>query len=57
MSGFWTALTGSDGLSVSSFATELSGAIPYLKTMIPFAFGLAVVRRAIKSAPKGKIRI
>ena len=57
MSGFITALTGNDGISSSTFWTEISAAAPLIVIMIGVAFGYYVLRKVIKGASKAKARI
>lgn len=57
MTGFISALTGTDGISASTFYTVLTDMVPLLVIMIPVALGIYFVRRAVKGASKAKARI
>lgn len=57
MGGFITALTGADGISSSTFWTEISAAAPLIVIMIGVSFGYYVLRKVIKGASKAKARI
>ena len=55
MSGFVSALTNATtGLSASSFSTILVDFVPWYVVMIPLAFGLRLVFRALNRAPKAR---
>jgi len=57
MSGFITALTGSDGISSSTFWTEITAAVPLIVILIGVSFGYYVLRKTIKGAGRAKARI
>lgn len=57
MGGFITALTGADGISSSTFWTEITAAAPLIVIMISVAFGYYVLRKVIKGASRAKARI
>lgn len=48
MTGFVTALTGTDGITSANLWGEVTTAAPLIVTMFLFAFGFAVVRRLLK---------
>lgn len=57
MSGFITALTGADGISSSTFWTEISAAAPLIVILIGVSFGYHVLKKVIKGASRAKARI
>ena len=58
MSAFITALTNStSGISSTTLWTEVSNIVPLLVILLPFAFGYYVVKKSVKGAAKGKIKI
>lgn len=57
MTGFITALTGTDGISSSTFWSEITAAVPLIVILVGVSFGYYVLRRAIKGAGKAKARI
>lgn len=57
MSGFISALTGTDGLSSATFWGEITPMAPVVLILIGVAFGYNVLRKGIKGASKGKARI
>lgn len=56
LSGVITALTGADGLSASTFYTEVTALVPFIVLMVPIALGLYFLRKMVKGAGKGKVR-
>lgn len=56
MSGFISALTGTNGINASTFWGVLTDMVPYFAVIIPVALGFYFVRRSIKGAGKGKVR-
>lgn len=58
MTGFITALTDStNGISASSFWSELTPMVPLLIILVPFAFGYRILRKSIKGSAKAKANI
>ncbi len=57
MSGFITALTGADGISSSTFWTEITAAAPLIVILVGVSFGYYVLRKTIKGASRAKARI
>lgn len=58
MSGFITALTDStNGLTSATFWGELTPIVPLLVIIVPFAFGYRILRRNVKGASKGNVRM
>lgn len=56
MSSVINALTGTDGLSASTFYTEVTALVPFIVLMVPIALGLYFLRKMVKGAGKGKVR-
>lgn len=52
-----TALTGASGFTAADFYAPMASAVPFLKILVPVALGLAIVRKLIKGAGKGKVKI
>lgn len=57
MTAFITALTGTDGISSSTFWNEITAAVPLIVILVGVSFGYYVLRKAIKGAGKAKARI
>lgn len=57
MSGFITALTGEGGISSTSLWADVSAAAPLIIIIVSFAFGYYIVRKVVKGAAKGKVRM
>lgn len=57
MSGFVTALTGTDGITSSNLWTEVTSASPLIIGIFIFAFGYYVVRKVVKGGSKGKLKM
>lgn len=57
MNGFITALTGADGISSSTFWTEITAAAPLIVILIGVSFGYHVLKKVIKGASRAKARI
>jgi len=57
MSAVITALTGGSGFSASTFFTQFTDLVPWLVLIVPVAFGIGLLRKTIKGAAKGKVRI
>ena len=57
MDGFITALTGTNGVSVSALSASLTALVPWFATIIPFAFGYHVVRKTMIGGSHGKFRM
>lgn len=56
MTDFITALTNStSGLTASAFSGELTALVPYFVLMIPLAFGIRLIFKVLRKAPKGKV--
>lgn len=56
MSSVIGALTGENGLSASTFYTEVTALVPFIVLMVPIALGLYFLRKMVKGAGKGKVR-
>lgn len=57
MTQFITALTGENGITGATFFEPLTSMVPWLLVIIPAALGLYFIRKAIKGAAKGKVRV
>lgn len=57
MAAFITALTGTDGISATALWGAVSPIAPFLVIMITFALGYYIIRKAVKGAAKGKVRL
>lgn len=57
MSGFVTALTGTGGISSSTFWDEITAAAPLVVILIGVSFGYHVLKKVIKGASRAKARI
>lgn len=58
MSGFITAITDSTtGITSSSLWTDVTAAVPLIVIVVGFAFGYYIVRKVVKGAAKGKVRM
>ena len=57
MSGFITALTGTGGISSSTFWDEITAAAPLIVILIGVSFGYHVLKKVIKGASRAKARI
>lgn len=58
MSSFVTAITNStNGLTSSALWTEAANAVPLIVAVAIFAFGYNIVRRCVKGAAKGKLKM
>lgn len=56
LTDFITALTNSTtGLSAGAFSGELTALVPYFVLMIPLAFGIRLIFKVLRKAPKGKV--
>jgi len=52
-----TALTGVGGLTAATFFDTIADAVPFLVILVPVAYGLSVLKKLIKGASKGKVRM
>lgn len=57
MSGFVTALTGTDGVTSANLWSQITAAAGFMGAIVIFAFGYRVVRKMIKGVSKGKASI
>lgn len=57
MSGFISALTGTNGVTANSLWAVLTDLVPYLVIIIPVALGFYFVRKLIKGTAKAKVRM
>lgn len=58
MSSFISALTGSNGLSASTFYGVLSDMVPWIVVAVTVALGFYLIRKSIKGlGNKGKLKI
>lgn len=57
MQGFITALTGTDGITSSTFWGEITPMAPLIVILIGVSFGYNVLRHSIKGASKAKPRV
>lgn len=57
MAGFITALTGEGGLTSANLWAQITAAAGFIASIAIFAFGVYIVRKIIKGAGKGKIRM
>lgn len=57
MSGFITALTGTDGVTSENLWTQITAAAGFMGAIVIFAFGYRVVKKMIKGVSKGKASI
>ena len=58
MSGFITAITDSTtGITSSSLWGDVTAAVPLIVIVVGFAFGYYIVRKVVKGAAKGKVRM
>lgn len=57
MSSFVTALTGEGGISSATLWADVTAAAPLIIIVIGFAFGYYIVRKVVKGAAKGKVRM
>ena len=58
MQGVVSALiNNSTGLTSASFFTLITDLVPFIVLMVPVALGLYFLRKMIKGAGKGKVRI
>ena len=57
MSGFITALTGTNGISSATFWDEITAAAPLIIILIGVSFGYHVLKKVIKGASRAKARI
>jgi len=52
-----TALTGGSGLAAADFFGQFTSLVPWLVVIVPIGFGISLLRKAIKGAAKGKVRV
>lgn len=58
MSGVISALTDStNGLTAAKFFALVTDLVPFIVLMVPIALGLYFLRKMIKGAGKGRVRI
>jgi len=57
MTSFITAITGTDGLTSANLWAEVGNAVPLIVGVAVFAFGYYIVRKLVKGAAKGKVRM
>ena len=57
MAAFITALTGENGITASALWGAVSPIAPFLVIMVLFALAYYVVRKSVKGAAKGKVRM
>ena len=57
MSAFITALTGENGITSASLWGDVTAAAPLIVIVVGFAFGYYIVRKVVKGASKGKVRM
>lgn len=58
MSDFITAITNSTtGITSATLWGDVTAAVPLLVIIIGFAFGYYVVKKVVKGAAKGKVRM
>lgn len=57
MDTFITALTGTNGITATTFWGVMTAMVPYLVIIIPVALGFYTVRKALKGAGKAKVRV
>lgn len=57
MSSFISALTGTNGISASTFYGVLTDLVPLLVVLIPVALGFYFFRKLIKGSAKAKVRM
>lgn len=57
MATFITALTGENGITATSLWGSVSPAAPFIVIMVLFALGYYVIRKSVKGAAKGKVRM
>ena len=57
MADFVTAITATGKLTSASMWTEAAHAVDLIVAIAVFAFGYNIVRRVIKGAAKGKLRM
>lgn len=55
MSAFITALTGTSGLTASTFFSVLADVAPFVVLIIPVALGYYVARKLVKGAGHAKV--
>lgn len=57
MSGFLTALTGTNGITSDNMWAQITPAAETIGKIVIFAFGYYVLRKLIKGASRGKAKI
>lgn len=57
MSSVITALTGSNGLSASTFFGVVADLVPFIVMIVPVALGTYFLRKLIKGAGKAKVKM
>ena len=57
MSGFITALTGTNGISEATFWSEITSAVPLIVIFFSVAVGYYILRRVMKKGSKLKMGI
>ena len=58
MSGFISALTGTNGITASTFYGVLTDMVPFLVVIIPVSLGFYFIRKALKGAGnKAKLKV
>ena len=57
MSSVITALTGTNGLSASTFFTVVADLMPLVVVLVPVALGVYFLRKLIKGAGKAKVKM
>lgn len=57
MSGFVTAITATGKLTSDSMWTEATNAVDLIVAVAVFSFGFNIIRRVIKGAARGKLKM
>ena len=57
MAAFVTSLTGESGITATSLWGAVAPIAPFLVVMVLFALGYYVIRKSVKGAAKGKVRL
>lgn len=57
MAAFITGLTGESGITASSLWGAVAPIAPFVVVMVLFALGYYIIRKSVKGAAKGKVRM
>ena len=57
MGTFVTALTGENGITATSLWGAVSPIAPFVVVMVFFALGYYIIKKSVKGAAKGKVRM